>query len=201
MLTWRGSAGPSRCLNVLCARLSTAIAMRQRGIDVDIFEAASKLTPVGAGILVSPNAMTILGRYGLSEHVQAHGSRIKSFVVIDTQVMVISNTPAEYSKNNITYPTVAIHRGKLQQILLAALPDKHVTTGKRCIEASIHVQGVAARFSDDSCVDGEFLIGADGIHSVIRESIFPNSLLRYSGQTCWRGIANIDLPRQSMPLT
>ena len=176
--------------------LSAAISMRQRGIDFDIFEAVPNLTPVGAGILVPPNAMTILGRYGLSEQVQAHGSRIKSLVVMDTQARVISKTSSEYSKNNITYPTVAIHRGKLQQILLAALPDKHVTTGKRCIEACIHAQGVAARFSDNSRVEGDFLIGADGIHSVIRESIFPNSPLRYSGQTCWRGIANLELSRQ-----
>ncbi len=178
------------------AGLSAAISMRQRGIDFEIFEAVSNLTPVGAGILVPPNAMAILSRYGLSEQVQEHGTRINFLVVVDSRARIISKTPADYSKNGTTYPTVAIHRGKLQQILLKALPDKHVTTGKRCIEANIHAQGVTARFSDNSRVDGDFLIGADGIHSAIRESIFPNSPLRYSGQTCWRGIANVELPRQ-----
>lgn len=176
--------------------LSVAISMRQRNIDFEIFEAVSTLIPAGAGILVPPNAMTILGRYGLSEHVQEHGVRINSLVIVDTRARTISRTPAEYTKHGATYPTVAIHRGTLQQILLNALADTHVTTGKRCIDASIHAQGVAARFSDNSRVDGDFLIGADGIHSVIRASIFPNSPLRYSGQTCWRGIATVELPRQ-----
>ncbi len=65
--------------------LSTAIVMRKRHIDVKIYEAANKLSPVGAGILVPPNAMIILDRYGLAKNVRDAGVCINSLTVFDSK--------------------------------------------------------------------------------------------------------------------
>ncbi|MBK8278387.1 MAG: NAD(P)-binding protein [Nitrospira sp.] len=78
--------------------LSTAIAMQMRDITVNVFEAATRLNPVGAGILVPPNAMTILDRYHLAEHVRGGGCPIESLVVLDSEGKSISKTPGHYSK-------------------------------------------------------------------------------------------------------
>ena len=64
--------------------LSTAIAMQMRHINVKVFEAATNLNPIGAGILVPPNAMTILDRYKLAQQVRDGGSPIESLVVLDS---------------------------------------------------------------------------------------------------------------------
>ena len=176
--------------------LSTAIAMQMRHINVKIFEAATNLNAIGAGIIVPPNAMTILDRYNLTQQVRDGGSLIESLVVLDSEGKSISKTPAHYSKNGIVHQTIAIHRGALQKILLSALAPDTLLTNKQCVEVSTDVDGAEATFRDGTKVSGEFLIGADGIHSKVRESIFPDSPLRYSGQTCWRGVSNMTLPKK-----
>lgn len=182
--------------------LSTAIAMQMRHINVTVFEAATSLNPIGAGILVPPNAMTILDRYNLAQQVRDGGSPIESLAVLDSEGKSISKTPARYSKPGLDYQTIAIHRGTLQKILLNALAPDTVLTNKQCVDVSTGVNGAEATFRDDTKVCGEFLVGADGIHSKVRESIFPDSPLRYSGQTCWRGVSNLTLPpKWQMQLT
>lgn len=176
--------------------LSTAIAMQMRDINVKIFEAAHQLNPIGAGILVPPNAMTILDRYKLAQHVRDVGSPIESLAVLDSRGKRISKTPAHYSKNGRIYQTTAIHRGALQNILLGALAPNTLSTNSPCVNVCAGVDDVEATFRDGTKVRGEFLVGADGIHSKVRESIFPNCPLRYSGQTCWRGVSNVTLSRK-----
>jgi len=50
---------------------------------------------------------------------------------------------------------------------------------------------IKVKFDDNTDVTTDFLIGADGIHSKVRKQLFPKSKIRYSGQTCWRGVADI----------
>lgn len=176
--------------------LSTAIAMQMRHINIKVFEAATILNPIGAGILVPPNAMTILDRYNLAQQVRDGGKPIDSLAILDSEGKSISKTPAHYSKNGTIHQTIAIHRGALQTILLNALAPGTVLTNKQCVEVSAGVTSAEATFQDGTKVFGEFLVGADGIHSKVRESIFPDSPLRYSGQTCWRGVSNIALPQK-----
>lgn len=176
--------------------LSTAIAMQMRHINVTVFEAATSLNPIGAGILVPPNAMTILDRYNLAQQVRDGGNPIESLVVLDSEGKSVSKTPAHYSKNGSIYQTVAIHRGTLQNILLSALMPDTLVTNKQCLEVNAGITSTEAIFRDGTKVCGEFLVGADGIHSKVRESIFPDSPLRYSGQTCWRGVANLTLHKK-----
>ncbi|NOZ54560.1 MAG: NAD(P)-binding protein [Gammaproteobacteria bacterium] len=173
--------------------LSTAIAMRKRHIDVKIYEAANRLSPVGAGILVPPNAMIILGRYGLAENVRDAGVCIDSLTVFDSKGKKISKTPAYFSKNGTEYKTVAIHRSVLQSIFLDSLPSDTVITGKKCSHVNTGLDGTEVFFEDDTSVSEKFLVGADGLHSKVRESIFSNGKLRYSGQVSWRGMSNVKL--------
>ncbi len=176
--------------------LSTAIAMQMRHIKVKVFEAATILNPIGAGILVPPNAMTILDRYNLARQVRDGGHPIESLAVLDSEGKGISTTPAHYSKKGIAHHTIAIHRGALQTILWSALAPDTVLTNKPCVEVSAGVNGAEATFRDGTKLCGEFLVGADGIHSKVRESIFPDSPLRYSGQTCWRGVSYLTLHKK-----
>ncbi len=178
--------------------LSTAIALRKRHIDVKIYEAANRLSPVGAGILVPPNAMIILDRYGLAENIRDAGVSISSLSVCDLKGRKISETPASFSKDGSVYQTVAIRRAVLQNILLESLPLDAVITGKKCTQARNISDGAEVFFEDGTSVSGEFLVGADGLHSKVRESIFPGEELRYSGQVCWRGISDIKLTSKWM---
>lgn len=173
--------------------LSTAVAMSIHNIDVKVFEAAKEISSVGAGILVPPNAMAILDRYKLGSQVRDAGVAIDSINLVDLKGKIISETGTFHNNNGKVYQTVAIHRGRLQSILLNALPAETVVSNKRCIEIVSTLDDIRAVFHDGTYASGRFFVGADGIHSNVRDSIFPESSLRYSGQTCWRGVADIVL--------
>lgn len=176
--------------------LSTAIALQRRGMPVQVFEAASALCPVGAGILVPANAMNILARYGLAGQVRGEGVPIESFIVLDRHGRLISKLSASYTQNGVSQQAVAIHRGQLQQVLLGALLPDTLSTGKPCVDVSTHTDHAEAMFGDGTKARAEFVVGADGIRSAVRKLLFPDSALRYSGQTCWRGVATLTLPVQ-----
>lgn len=176
--------------------LATALALHRRGIRTRVFESAAQLAPVGAGIVVQPNAMTLLNRYGLAQQVREAGWPIENYALLDAAGATLSNMPAHYRNDGVVQHSIAIHRGALQQILRAALPPDVLVTAKRCIGLSSTAGKPRAHFADGSSAQGEFLVGADGIHSTVRGALFPAGSLRYSGQTCWRGVAQLRLSPQ-----
>jgi 2-polyprenyl-6-methoxyphenol hydroxylase-like FAD-dependent oxidoreductase len=85
-------------------------------------------------------------------------------------------------------PTIAIHRARLHEVLLSALPDGLVRLGKQCVAIEQDSKGVNIKFQDGERARAELLIGADGINSVIREYLFPEAKPRYAGYCAWRGV-------------
>ena len=167
--------------------LTTAIALQQQGIDCTVYDAARQLAPVGAGILVAPNAMAILDRLDVGDTVRRYGAAIKTLDLTDERGTLISRTPGAFDGA----ATVAIHRSDLQAILLDALPADAVVSGHRLRTLVEEKDQVIAQFDNYQEAIGDVLIGADGIHSVVRQHVAPQAALRYAGQTCWRGVANI----------
>jgi 2-polyprenyl-6-methoxyphenol hydroxylase-like FAD-dependent oxidoreductase len=84
---------------------------------------------------------------------------------------------------------VAIHRAKLHEIFAGALERTRVSLGKQCVGFEDDGAGVTARFADGSSERGTLLVGADGIHSAVRRTLFGDEPLRYAGYTSWRGMA------------
>jgi 2-polyprenyl-6-methoxyphenol hydroxylase-like FAD-dependent oxidoreductase len=85
-------------------------------------------------------------------------------------------------------PSLAVHRADVHRALLAALPAGTVHTGLLCTGFTQDESGVTASFSDATTARGDLLVGADGIHSVIRQQLFPGVTLRYAGYAAWRGV-------------
>lgn len=173
--------------------LCTAIALKEKGIPVQVFEAADRLEAVGAGILVPPNAMSVLSHYGLAEAVMEQGHSVDSLSVLDYRSQLLAKNDATYANAGKNLKTVAIHRSKLQQILIDALGKDAIFTGHRCINVCNTDWGVDVAFSNGTQVSAKFLVGADGLHSRVRAALFGEYSLRYSGQICWRGVANFQL--------
>ena len=82
----------------------------------------------------------------------------------------------------------------MHRVLLEHVRPDTFHLGKRCTGLTQAQDGVTVQFQDGTQVEGDVLVGADGIHSVIRRALFPDVALRYSGQTCYRGIATMELP-------
>jgi 2-polyprenyl-6-methoxyphenol hydroxylase-like FAD-dependent oxidoreductase len=193
----RGLAAPPRIaiIGAGIGGLATAIALRQRGVRADVFEAAETLRPVGAGILMQPNAMTVLARLGLADAVTSAGITLERAGIWDAGDLAggpLQEIDMSAIARRHGTPTVALLRSALQDVLLAAL-DEPPRLGQRCVR----VEGAGEprpriRFASGDIEEADVIIAADGINSAVRGSVFPDRRLRYSGQTSWRGIVDMD---------
>jgi 2-polyprenyl-6-methoxyphenol hydroxylase-like FAD-dependent oxidoreductase len=102
---------------------------------------------------------------------------------------ILSETPVtELTKRFGVASLVGVHRADVQAMLLGTLGKEVVHPGARCVGCAQDEAGVRAYFADGQEVRGDILIGADGLHSVIRASLFDQEKPRYAGYTAWRGV-------------
>jgi salicylate hydroxylase len=171
--------------------LTAALALRQAGFDVHVYEQASVLREVGAGVAISPNAVKVLHRLGLAEALRTVGVVSHSMDSRDWQTGALLGRVAlaEAAVERWGAPFYHLHRANLHDALRAALGDQHSMLGDRCVAVEQHGDGVTARFADGREAAGELLIGADSIHSVVREHVAGPDRPIWSRQISWRGLA------------
>ncbi len=170
------------------AGLTTAVALTQLGYTPHVYEAANELKPLGAGIILSPNAMAVLRHLGLEQEALAQGQPIKALQLAQSNNERIMQSTAMQLGN---LSSVGIHRGALQNLLLSALPAEQLHLSHRLKQVTQDQAGVTATFGNREQLTSDILLGADGLRSAVRQTIFPENKTRDSGQICWRGVAQI----------
>ncbi len=177
--------------------LTTAIALQEKGIEPLIFEAAGELTTKGAGILIPPNAMAVLDQYNLTEQIQSMAQPIQAMQILNNHGQLLSSSPTLHEYQGQGFQTHAIHRGRLQQILLSKVSKEAIKLDYKCQKLVFRGNQAIVDFQNGYKQAADLVIGADGLRSKIRHNLFhprsPEKALRYSGQICWRGIASIEL--------
>jgi 2-polyprenyl-6-methoxyphenol hydroxylase-like FAD-dependent oxidoreductase len=173
--------------------VTAALALARKGIDAPVFEAAPQLRPVGKGIWVPTNAMQVLQRLGVAAAVTRAGWPLER-IQLRTLRGVLLDVDLRRYQEMFGHTTISIHRAALLDALAGALPPGALRLGKRFVGFAEDAGGVTARFDDGTEDRGDALVGADGIRSAVREQLFPGVPLRYTGQTCYRGVTRMDLP-------
>lgn len=173
------------------AGLTAAIAFNKAGIVTKVYEAAPRIMPVGAGIWMAPNAMQVFDRIGIAGKVMAAGVPLQKILVVDERMKVIMDTRQERIKDKFGFTTTAITRARLQEILVNELKPSQLVLGKCGKTVKENDTEVSLHFADGSEARATFLIGADGIHSAIRDNYIHKVSLRPSGAVCWRGVADL----------
>jgi 2-polyprenyl-6-methoxyphenol hydroxylase-like FAD-dependent oxidoreductase len=176
--------------------LAAATALQQHGFDAQVFEAAPMLEATGAGILVPPNGMSVLDRLGLADAVLASGVALDRMELQDLHAGLLQAVDGAATAARLGFPIVAVRRSDLQRILVSALRAGSLQLSKRLVRFDSDGHTVRAHFTDRSEALGRLLIGADGIRSTVRQQLFPGASLRYSGQTCFRGLGALQLPAE-----
>lgn len=174
--------------------LSTAIALMQKGIDIEIYEQSEQLKEVGAGLWVAPNGLKVFEKLGISKEIISKGIELNKISVVDLNGISISEIDGKLIQKKHRFKTVAIHRAELQKILLAKIPMDKIKMNKIFKSYYQKEQTITAFFEDGSSIEADFLICADGIHSAARKQFRSSLQFRYSGQTCWRFVSEFDLP-------
>lgn len=172
------------------AGLSMAIALKHKGFNVKVFEASPEMKVAGAGIWMATNAMLVFDKLNIVNDIEQAGATLKSVQITDQHLNKLQATDEEKIREIFGFGITSIHRATLRQILLDHTGIEKVSAGKKLIYYKEKDDSVEVIFEDGTSESGDILIGADGIQSNVRNQLFPNSQLRYSGQTCWRGVAN-----------
>lgn len=174
--------------------LTAAIALRRRGFDPVVYERATELRPVGAGVLLGTNAVQAYDRIGLAARIREAGSPKRAIRILAPDGAAVSTLDVAALEAEFGHPFVAIHRGDLQRLLLDQLPEGVVRTGVECVGVTPAGTEASVGFTDGSAVAADVVVGADGIGSAVRGSLFPGESVRQSGIVCYRGVAPVSLP-------
>lgn len=171
--------------------LTTALALKKAGFKPVIYESASEIQPVGAGIVMANNAMQIFEKLGVREKIENAGNRISSLEITNASLKPILEIDLRKFESRYGVHNVAIHRADLQRILAEEVGFDSIRLSKRLakIEKNEEFQ---LSFEDGSTAFCDVLIGADGIHSVVRKQFFNSGKIRDTGQRCWRGVVKSD---------
>jgi len=180
--------------------LTAALALLKRGLDVEVFEQAARLGEVGAGIQISPNGTRILYALGLEEALRGiqvtplrkelrHWRTGKTWNWYDLGAT---------ANQRYGFPHVLLHRGDLHGMLVDAVrrlkPDA-IRLGMRCVDVAQSDDHADVRFDTGETVRATFVIGADGIHSKVRECLFGLSRPEFTGCVAWRAV----VPMRQLP--
>jgi 2-polyprenyl-6-methoxyphenol hydroxylase-like FAD-dependent oxidoreductase len=175
------------------AGLTAAIAMQKLGTSIKIYEWAPVLEAVGAGIWMAPNAMQVFERLGIAHKINEGGVPLEKIQIVDSNMHPILRTDQDAFRDRFGFTTTAIRRSSLQEILLQEIPKENLVLGKKCTGIK-NIDGKSiALFEDGSSTTADFIIAADGVHSSIRNQVFPKAILQNKNTCCWRGIAMIQL--------
>ena len=175
--------------------LTLAVALLQKGIDVDIYEQSSELREVGAGLWISANGGKVLEKLGLKKAVEAINlppqDRVVRFWKTGEEHSVY-NRDAQASKADHTL--IQVLRAELQRVLyeaVVALKPDAVHFGVRTVGAET-VNGRARLLLEGGAVaEGDLVVGCDGAHSRVRQALFGQAPARYTGANAWRGLASM----------
>lgn len=165
--------------------LSAAIALRRHGHEPVVLERATRLEAVGAGIALFANAMHALARLGVADVIRSAGSPVRHSAILTSAGRELTSFPPDLLQG-----AVAVHRADLQQQLATAAGV--VQLGTEVITIDQTAAGVWVRTADGNEIQGDLLIGADGLRSLVRPSV-ADATLRYAGYTAWRGISPVAL--------
>ncbi len=161
--------------------LSLAHSLLHSGFPVQVLERAPALAPVGAGISLGRNALFVMKRLQVYTRLVSCGSWIYP-------AMATASGRVLSRSDDRKLRTLCLHRADLLAALAESLPTGTIELGRWCQGFEQDKRGVTARFADGMPVRGTVLVGADGIHSMVRAALSRPGAARYAGYTCWRGV-------------
>lgn len=182
--------------------LTLALALHQKGFKVKIYEAVPEILPLGVGINLLPHSVKNLHKLGLLADLKKVAIETSSLAYYTDDGKEIWKEPRGIAAG-YDVPQLSIHRGDFHMILLnhveERLGEDAILQNHRLSNFEQDDEGVTVHFTDHQGTTkfdskrADYLIGADGINSRLRQIFYPNEgAPHYSGQILWRGVSEID---------
>ncbi|MDM1405349.1 FAD-dependent monooxygenase [Myroides marinus] len=176
------------------AGLTMAIALKKANISFVVYESTAQLKPVGAGIAIANNAMQVYRHLGIFDKLTPRGTRISTVMLTDMNLKVLTQSDLTPFEKKYQLANVAIHRSELHKVLVDEVGMEHIVLNKRLEELNQGNDGLyTLQFTDGTSASHEYVIGADGIRSKVRQALYGEYTLRDAKQVCWRGVLDFEL--------
>jgi salicylate hydroxylase len=174
--------------------VALARALSQAGIEYRIFERAPAFGEIGAGVQMTPNAVKVLKALDLEPDLKHIGFLPQAMVGRNWKIArELFRTPLKDSCQALyDADFYHVHRADLHAILAKDIPADQAKLGVSCTGMSQNGTMAVAHFSDGSQFEADLIVGADGVRSVIRESLWGKEDAQYTGHICWRALVAVD---------
>jgi salicylate hydroxylase len=174
--------------------LAAACALRQRGIEVEVFERSTKLEEAGAGLQIGPNGVKVFRALGLEDELRRNAFEPLSIMSLtwDEGRLRFREPLKAVAREIYGAPYMTAHRADLHNLLRRAIGDVPLHLGANCTGAETVSGGAVARFADGATIEADIVVGADGIRSAIRAQHFGTDRPRFTEMVAWRAIVPMD---------
>jgi 2-polyprenyl-6-methoxyphenol hydroxylase-like FAD-dependent oxidoreductase len=185
------------------AGLAAAQALKAFGMKAEVFEAAPALGEIGAAVNISPQAVKALQAIDLGNEVAAVGTASPGIYTRNMQTgEFLEFHDRHKAGQRFGAPYYTFHRADLLDALASGLDRKAIHLGHRLSGIEERYDRVMLTFDNGTCVEAEYVIGADGVRSVIRQALYGADNPTYTGQMVWRALLNSsDVPFEAIEPT
>lgn len=170
--------------------LALAAFLSRKGAKVKVYEQAKQFRRIGAGIQMSPNAMRVLRALGLESLLRQVAFQPRSWTnrVWDSGEHMFDLTFGADAETRYGAPYLLMHRGDLHAALFSVVPQELISFDKKLIDLDPSGACVKLRFADGSCGVADAVIGADGVHSNVREILLGPEKPKFTGRVAHRAV-------------
>src|SRR5690349_8620732 len=172
--------------------LTAASTLRQAGFDVRVYEQATRFSRIGAGIQMMPNSVKVLRKIGVEARVR--GTSFEPYSHLN-RVWDTGEIKRELPMPESLYgaPFLCMHRADLHEALYSVLPPEIVHLGKKLVGLDQSQGGVTLSFADGTKAEADAVIGADGVHSLVRELVVGPDTPIHRGRIAYRAVFDASL--------
>jgi 6-hydroxynicotinate 3-monooxygenase len=168
--------------------LATAAALRRVGIEVQVYEQAQQFVRLGAGIQVGCNAMKVLRALGLEQRMRQQSFYPRSWNNRDwkTGEVKFDMIFGESAEQKFGAPYLLAHRGDLHAALASAVPEECIKLSHKLVSLDETGDGIKLSFANGATATADAVVGADGVHSVVRDILFGATQVNFTGRIAYR---------------
>ena len=179
--------------------LVSALCLNKKGYEVEIYEQSEVLSELGAGVQLSPNATRVLDYLELTDDLKPHVFEPRSFQFLNykTEKIISKRELGLKIQDDFGFPNFDVHRADLQKVLLNKVEEEGIKiyTNMKVIDVGNEENKAYIKINEEK-IKADIVIGADGIHSVVREKLFEKKESSFTGNVAWRMLIPVDsLPR------
>ena len=171
--------------------LTTAIALKRAGYQIEVYDRVKELRPVGAGISLWSNGVKVMNWLGLGDEIHKIGGEMNRMTYLSKENELLNDIDLLPLIDQVGQRPYPVSRSELQSMLLEQLGKEYVKLETKCIGAKEENNQVTAIFEDGSTATGDVLIAADGVRSVLRNYVTQQQPEpRYADYVNWNGLVD-----------